>query len=260
MSGLFRVDGGSFVVTGAGSGIGRATARLLAEYGAAHLILVGRREEQLNATASTVRTVAPNCMAHVIAGDVVSAKTHAAISDLARSLGGRLSGLVNNAGYFKAAGLASTTDEEWRHHLDVNLTAPFALARALLPYLEASPGSAIVNVSSTLAEKPIPGTSAYNAAKAGLIQMTRTLAVELGPKRVRVNAVLPAIVETPMYAGRFKDRESYDRGLQDAARLHPIGRIGQPDDVAAAIVFLMSPGSSWITGVALPVDGGMLCT
>jgi NAD(P)-dependent dehydrogenase (short-subunit alcohol dehydrogenase family) len=144
--------------------------------------------------------------------------------------------------------------------MDVNVTAPFALTRELVGALAKSSNASVINVSSTLAVKPIPATAAYNASKAALIQLSRSLALELGPERIRVNCILPAIVETPMYGGRFSDPAAYQEGLVAAAKLHPLGRVGQPEDVAHAAVFLASPAASWITGVALPVDGGMLCT
>lgn len=260
MNASHSLNAGTFVVTGAGTGIGAATARLLAGRGAGTLILAGRRVGVLGAIAAEIRSAAPACDVVDVQGDVTDAACRMQIALEVKSRGARLNGLINNAGYFAGAALAQTTDAEWQRNMAVNLTAPFQLTRELLAYLAAAPGASVVNVSSTLAVKPIPNTAAYNAAKAGLVQLTRTLAVELGPAGIRVNAVLPAIIETPMYADRYSDEESYRQGLLDAAKLHPLGRIGQPHDVAEAIGFLVSPASAWITGIALPVDGGMLCT
>lgn len=256
----FRLDGCVFVITGAGTGIGRATALAAAELGAASLILTGRRIEKLSDTAHVIANSAPHCRVTTVASDMTLPTGRSSVVAAVKASGGKLTGLVNNAGYISTAALEATTDSEWQRHLDVNLTAPFALTRDLLPFLKSVSMAAVVNVSSTLADKPIPNASAYNAAKAGLVQLTRTLALELGPHQIRVNAVLPAIVETPMYRSRFADDAAAAVGMLEAAKLHPLGRAGQPQDIALAIAFLLSPASSWITGVALPVDGGMLCT
>jgi NAD(P)-dependent dehydrogenase (short-subunit alcohol dehydrogenase family) len=108
--------------------------------------------------------------------------------------------------------------------------------------------------------KPIPDAVAYKSSKAGLQQMTKSLALELGKTGVRVNGILPAVVETDMYRNRFPDPKEYEQVIEHMKGMHPLGRIGQPTDVANAALFLSSPQASWITGVLLPVDGGMLCT
>lgn len=256
----FRMDGTSCLVTGGGSGIGRAIAVTLAAAGCSKIFLVGRRPTMLNETVALIRDAGSSCAVVAIPGDVADRDFRAGIGATIVKHGGRLDALVNNAGLFEAHALAETTDDAWQRHIDVNLTAPFALTRELLPWLKAAPKPAVVNISSTLAEKPIPNAAAYNTAKAGLVQFTRSLALELGPAGIRVNAVLPAIVETPMYRGRYEDEAAYAAGMKGAASLHPLGRVGQPSDIALATLFLVSPAASWITGVSLPVDGGMLCT
>lgn len=256
---LFRVDGLSVAVTGAGSGIGRATALELAQAGAARLFLVGRRTVKLADTASAIKELAPLCQVVQITGDVASATGRQDLVKAVRS-GGKLDALINNAGLFEGHALRATGDEVWGRHFAVNVTAAFALTRDLVDLLARSSNAAVVNISSTLAAKPIPGSSAYNASKAAVEQLTRSLALELGPERIRVNCIEPAIIETPMYAGRYGSEAEYREGLTAAAKLHPLGRIGQPEDVARAVLFLVSPAASWITGVVLPVDGGMLVT
>ncbi len=249
----FRLDGLSAVITGAGSGIGRATALAFAASGAARLVLAGRTRAKLE---ETVRQLPTGCATVLVDGDLTHAEVRAR---LVAAAGTELDVLVNNAGLFDGLSAAATTDEIWRRNFATNVDAPFALARDLLPALTARRGN-VVNVSSTLAVKPIPVAAAYNAAKAALSQMTRSLALELGPVGVRVNCVLPAIIETPMFRDRYDGPEAYAKGMAEAAKLHPLGRVGSPEDVAHAIVFLAGPAAGWVTGVELPVDGGMLVT
>jgi NAD(P)-dependent dehydrogenase (short-subunit alcohol dehydrogenase family) len=153
------------------------------------------------------------------------------------------------------ASLMETADEVWDEAFAVNVRGPFLLCRELGPLLARGNAPAIVNVSSTLAEKAIPGMAAYNASKAALNQLSRSLALEWAPT-VRVNAVMPGVVDTPIHATRGMSAEQ----VQAMGDIHPLQRVGRPEDVAAAIVFLLSDDSSWMTGTVIPVDGGMLAT
>ena len=259
MSDPFRIDGYSVLVTGAGSGIGAATAIALAEAGASSLILSGRDDQKLARTESSIKERSDQCrVLRVVADlsqDVGRAKVVAAVKVL-----GHLDALVNNAGCYLDSPLRATEEESWDQCLELNVKAPFLLVRDLVDLLAKSKHASITNISSTLAVKPIPGASAYNASKAALDQMTRTLALELASEGIRVNAVLPAIVDTPMYRGRYQTEESFRESVALVDKLHPLGRMGRPEDIAQAVIFLVSPAASWITGVQLPVDGGMLVT
>ncbi len=257
---LFRLDGCIAVITGAGSGMGRAMAVLFASAGCRGLVVAGRRAPALTETAELVRKTAPQCNVITVPTDVANAYDRSTLVAKAGQEFGVVDVLVNNAGIFAGSSLEDTSDEDWRRVFAVNSEAPFALARLCLPLLSKSKAPSIINVSSTLAEKPIPNATAYNASKAAVVQTTRSLALELGPRRIRVNAILPAIVDTPMYRGRYQNDAEYQKSLPDVGKLHPLGRVGSPDDIANAALFLASPASSWITGVALPVDGGMLVT
>ena len=202
---LFGLDGRVALVTGAGSGIGQATAVQLATLGAAKVILVGRSAEKLQTTVAMMQIATPKCQAEIIPCDLYdAAERQQLITKVVAT--GKLDILVNNAGTVFESPLRQTTADSWAKTMELNLTAPFDLIRGLVDLLAKTKKGSVINVSSTLAVKPVPHTSAYNASKAALGQMTRTLALELGPEGIRVNAVLPSIVDTPLYRGRYAAR------------------------------------------------------
>lgn len=239
--------GRRFVVTGASSGIGLETASRLAA-GGAEVCLVARRPETLAAAAAQL---GPDAWWHECdLADPV------AVGNLVGAIGTRwdaLDGIVNNAGVAPMGRLDETDLASWEQAFAVNVRAPFLLLRGLGGLLFTSGRGAVVNVSSNLAAKAIPGMAAYNASKAALNQLTRSLALEWAPG-VRVNAVMPGVVDTPIHASRGLS----DEQVQGMGAIHPLGRIGTPADVAALIVFLLSDAAAWITGVVVPVDGGVM--
>ena len=239
------------LVSGAGSGIGRAVAEGLAREGAS-VALLGRTRSKLEETAERL----PPKRSLVIEGmheDPLDAAR--AVRSTVEAFGG-LDVLVNNAGVFIGGTAAGTTDEDWRLAL-ANLTGPFLLTREALPPLRRRRGS-IVNVGSTLGSRPIPGALPYAVSKAGLAMLTIATALEEAPNRVRVNAVAPGIVDTPILQRRSREAAEISDYLEEMGRLHPLGRVGKPEEVAAAIIFLASEDSAWTTGAVLPVDGGIL--
>jgi len=256
---LYRVDGSTAVVTGAGSGIGRACAIQLAEAGALRIFLTGRRKELLDETALIISSLAPKTLVIVASGDVNDAKwRQELVSEI--FVNGPLDILVNNAGVYHASQFEDTTDEELATVIQTNLTSVFSLTRDLLPLLERSTYPSVINIGSTLSIRPIAQGASYNMSKAAMDHLTRSLALELGPRRIRVNCVSPGIVETPMYRGRFSSDKAYRDAIDQATLWHPLGRVGSPEDIARSVLFLASRASSWITGVVLPVDGGLLTT
>ncbi len=244
---MLKLRGRRVVISGASSGIGFETARMLASNGA-EICLVARRAEALEAAVDEIGNGA-----WAWSCDVADAASIAGLVAEAANRWGAVDGLVNNAGAAPMARLDETTDEVWDEAFSINVRGPFLLCRELGALLHEGSSPAVVNVSSTLAERAIPGMAAYNASKAALNQLTRSLALEWAPA-VRVNAVMPAVVDTPIHASRGMSAEH----VEAMGDLHPMKRVGKPEDVAAMIVFLLSEASSWMTGTVIPVDGGMM--
>jgi len=244
---MMDVRGKRVVISGSSSGIGFETARMLVSAGA-EVCLVARRSEPLAEAAEKLGATAWSWVC-----DVAEEK---AVSNLAaelRSRWGGLDGLVNNAGIALMAGVDDTTTEAWDEAFAVNVRGPFLMCRELGPLLRKGRSPVVVNVSSTLAVRAIPGMAAYNATKAALNQLTHSLALEWAPE-VRVNAVMPAVVDTPIHALRGMSPEQ----VAEMGGLHPLGRVGEPSDVASMILYLLSDNASWMTGAIIPVDGGVL--
>lgn len=246
-----RLTGYAALVTGAGQGIGAAVCRRLAAEGARVLAtdVDGERAERTAREVVEAGGRARHAVCDVGDGDSV----RAAVGRAVECFGG-LDVLVNNAyGIHPDPPLfEDLAEEEWRRDLDLTLTGAFRCARAALPHLAAAPDrrGAIVSIGSVNGEQDFGG-HAYSAAKAGLASLTRTLAGHAAPRGVRVNLVAPGTIATPAWEGR-------NGVLERAAREYPLGRVGRPEDVAAAVAFLASSDASWITGATLPVDGGLL--
>jgi NAD(P)-dependent dehydrogenase (short-subunit alcohol dehydrogenase family) len=246
-----RFEGHVAVVTGGAQGIGAATARRLMSEGAS-VVLADLDGERASATAAALREETGGA-ADAVACDVVDqAAVDAAMAHSVERFG-RLDVLVNNAYacHVDPPLFEDVPDAEWYEDIEVTLTGAMRCARAALPLLaEAGGRGAIVSIGSVNGHMNF-GNHAYSAAKAGLASLTRTLAVHAAPRGVRVNLVVPGTVRTPAWAGR-------EDALDRLSKVYPLGRVGEPDDIAAAVAFLASRDASWITGLALPVDGGIL--
>lgn len=246
-----RFDGYGVVVTGGARGIGEATARRFAAEGAAVLI-ADIHDESAEATAASIRAAGGRALA--AACDVADRATVDAAIGQAADAFGTLDVLVNNAYAcsYHQEDFAAESDEDWYRDLDVSLVGAMRCARAALPHLRAAPGrrGAIVNIGSVNGLSYF-GNHAYSAAKAGLVSLTRSLAVRGASDGVRCNLVVPGTVRTPAWSGR-------EAQVDAVARAYPLDRVGEAVDIAAAITFLASRDAAWITGATLPVDGGVL--
>jgi NAD(P)-dependent dehydrogenase (short-subunit alcohol dehydrogenase family) len=240
------------IVTGATSGIGRATAlRFAAEK--ASVLAVGRRANALADVAAAVEKAggrAATCEADVTAADAPQR-----IVAAAQAAFGGVTTLVNAAGIIGAGTVESTTDEAWDTMMDINARAPFRLMRAAMAALTASRGS-VVNVSSVTGLRAFPGVLAYCVSKAAIDQLTRCAALELAAKGVRINAVNPGVVVSNLHRRGGMDEESYAKFLTRSRETHPLGRPGEPGEIADLIFFLASDAAGWITGETISIDGG----
>jgi NAD(P)-dependent dehydrogenase (short-subunit alcohol dehydrogenase family) len=242
------------LVTGAGSGIGKATAVAASRQGAS-LVLVGRREAALGETAALCREAGG--AASILSVDLTRDEAPDLLASQLDRRGHALHLLVQSAGVAVSGTVGETPPPEWDRVLAVNLTAPYRVVRALLPALRRADRAAVVHVASTLGLGAIPRSAAYCASKGGLILFTKALALDLAPEGIRVNAVCPGVVDTPMLARDRGDGLDAPERARRLAALHPLGRVGRPEEIAQLILFLGSEEASFITGVAWPVDGGL---
>ena len=240
------------IVTGASSGIGRATAALLARHGA-QVVAFGRNEGELNALRDEARDGKAGIRVQL--GDITElSQVDRLISDTVDNFG-RIDVLVNAAGVIKNGTIETTPLDEWDKMLNINLRSMFYIMQKCVPHLETTRGN-IVNVSSVTGTRAFPNVLAYCVSKAGTDQLTRCSALELALKGVRVNAVNPGVVVTNLHKRGGMSEEDYEKFLANAKNTHPIGRAGEPEEVAELIYFLASDRASWITGATYEIDGG----
>lgn len=247
-----EMDGKVVIVTGASRGIGRATARVFAHHGA-DLVLTARTEDDLHETLQEVETAGREGV--VVPVDLLDESAVEAIIQAGTDRFGRLDVLVNNAGIIDNGTIENTDLEAWKRMMQLNVTVPFRLIQTALPALEASQGS-VVNVSSVAGLRSFPGILAYCVSKAGVDQLTRCAALEVAAKGIRINAVNPGVVRTNLHRAGGMKEDRYQEFVEHSRSTHPIGRVGQPEEVAALIYYLASPRAGWITGVTYSIDGG----
>jgi meso-butanediol dehydrogenase / (S,S)-butanediol dehydrogenase / diacetyl reductase len=239
------------IVTGGGSGIGRAIARRFAAEGASVVVadIVESRAEEVAGEIGADRATALS-----VQTDVTAAAEVAALVALTVERFGRVDVLVNNAGFGEADDILEIDELAWDHEVDLNLKGAFLCTKAVLPGMIELRAGVIVNIASVNG-LAFFANEAYSAAKAGLINLTRSVAVRYGSFGVRANAIAPGTIRTPLWQQRVdKEPAIFER----LVKWYPLGRVGEPQDVAAAAVFLASDDASWITGEVLRVDGGLL--
>lgn len=244
------------IITGGGSGIGKETARQFVARGA-NVVINGRNADKLKAAAAEIDPSGEHV--HVVAGDIARPETAQAITREAEARFGGVDILVNNAGIFEPKPFLELTEADYDRFLGIILKGKFFMAQEAAKAMKKRGGGAIVHTGSMWALQAVGATpsSAYSAANAGVHQLVKNLAIELAADKIRINAVAPAVVETPVY-NTFMSDEQVAETLPTFNAFHPIGRNGQPIDVAEAILFLASDEASWITGAVLPVDGGVM--
>jgi C-7 ketoreductase len=244
--------GAVVIVTGAGSGIGAATAVALADAGA-RPVLVGRRPAPLQDVAGKITAAGGDALC--VPADLADPASPRLVTDACLDRYGRLDGLVNNAAVVRHMPLGEWDVAGFDEHVATNIRAPFFLLQAALPALARSPVRAVVNISSSSGTLQRTGQSVYGMTKSALDYLTRTLAGELAPLRVRVNCIAPGPIDTPIHATWADDLDEAYRWLSGQV---PLGRIGRPEEVAAWIVLLLSPVASFLTGAVIPLDGGQV--
>ncbi len=237
------------VVTGAGSGIGEAAARLLAEHGL-EVVLVGRRPERLEAVATAITEAGGR--AFPVRADLGQPHAPMEVVDAVLVARGRLDVIVNNAATYRLKPIDEFTLADFDDVMATNLRAPYFLVQAALPALRVSPAPVVVNISSAAAAMYRPQQTVYGLAKAALEHMTMNMAAELAPDRIRVACVRPGPVQTEFHLAA----EDPEERIRLLGTLVPLGRIGQPEDIARWIWHLVDAEAEWVTGAVISVDGG----
>jgi NAD(P)-dependent dehydrogenase (short-subunit alcohol dehydrogenase family) len=240
------------IVTGASSGIGRATAMALAA-GGAQIALVGRDARALEEVMAAIAHDGREAIA--VVADLVAERAASDIVSATVARFGAVDLVVNAAGAIAMGTTDGTPDEVWDGMMALNVRAPFRLMRAAFPYLKQRKG-AVVNVSSVNGRRVFPNLAAYNTSKAALDQLTRCAAIEWAPDGVRVNAVNPGVTVTNLHRRSGMSEDAYSAFLMRTKETHPLGRPGQASEIAALILFLASDQAGWVTGETIAIDGG----
>lgn len=247
------------IITGGATGIGFETARLLLESGQYRVALIGRSKDRLDNAANELGGVSDRLAVYECDLSDES-KIRPTIQRIAATSKG-IYGLINNAGIYPFGGLGTTTSESWDETFNVNLKAPFVLIQAVTPEIVKNrEGGRIVNIASTAGLLPNHFALAYSVSKAGLVHLTKTLAKELGKDGITVNCICPGIVKSPIHEKYHANRTELEEFYARRGAAYPMGRVGEPADVAGAIKYFLSDEADWVTGEVMVVDGGRLLT
>ncbi|MEM8959960.1 MAG: SDR family oxidoreductase [Acidobacteriota bacterium] len=244
------------LITGGGTGIGAAIAHDLAKEGVA-VVISGRRNEVVEETATAIRDAGGRALA--VSGDVRRADDARAMVAATVETFGALHILVNNAGIARGGPVDAATEDDIDALFDINVKGPIHMMRAALTQLRGHRergGASVVNISSSVTQTVLANYSIYTATKAAVDQLTRCWALDHAADRIRINAVLPGLIRTPIF-DTMMDAEAVSTWLDTADRITPLGRIGQGDDIARMVRFLVDPANDWITGGLFTIDGGI---
>jgi NAD(P)-dependent dehydrogenase (short-subunit alcohol dehydrogenase family) len=247
-----RLQGKVVIVTGAGSGIGRACALALAREGA-RVALVGRRKEKLEETAAEIGAAAVT-----IAADVSRKEDIARILEETGARFGSVNVLLNNAGILHIGTVEQISEAQWDETFNINVRGLWLLSRAVLPHMRKAGGGSIINVASVLGINGARNRASYAPSKGAVVLLTKCMAIDHGHENIRVNAICPSFVETALTAAVISQAPDPQAVRRERIAVHPLGRLGQPEDIAGLAVYLASNESSWVTGTVFPVDGGYL--
>lgn len=240
------------IITGGSSGIGRSTALLFAKNGA-KVVAVGRNEKELNNLRDEANENGGKIKIQ-LADIRETTQVERIVNDTFENFG-QIDVLVNAAGIILNGTIENTTLDDWDKMMNINLRSLFYIMNLCVPLLEKTQGN-IVNVSSVAGTRAFPNVLAYCVSKAGVDQLTKCSALELASKNIRVNAVNPGVVVTKLHKRSGMGDEDYENFLEHSKTTHPLGRVGEPDEVAELIYFLASEKASWITGATYEIDGG----
>jgi len=249
-----RLSGKVALITGGGTGIGRAIALGFAREGAS-VCVAGRRLEKLREVIGELQKAGGAGLA--MECDVTQAReVERAVKGTVERFG-RLNVLVNNAGTLHVSTVEGISEAEWDRMMTVNVKGPFLVSRAVLPEFRKCGGGAIVNIGSVLGLFAVRDRAAYSASKGAVTMLTKSMALDHAHEKIRVNCICPSVVETDLVKGVFNETEEGQTKLKARLATIPLGRLGRPEDVAEMAVFLASEESSWLTGAAIPLDGGV---
>ncbi|MDA4136297.1 MAG: SDR family oxidoreductase [Thaumarchaeota archaeon] len=250
-----KLDGRVAIITGGNSGIGKATAILFAQEGA-KVVVAGRNSSRGREVVDEIRKKG---------GDAVFVRTDVSKSEDVKNLVektvsryGRIDVLFNNAALSPVGTVLTTSEKDWRAVIDTNINGTFLCTRYVLPHMQKRGGGAIINTGSINSLMAMKDEAAYDASKGGVLMLTRATALDFAKDNIRVNCICPGAIETPMLRGILQLAPNPKEAEAELVRKHALGRIGTPEEVARVALFLASDDSSFVTGTAVAVDGGML--
>lgn len=249
VSNLARLKNKIAIITGAASGIGKATAILFAQHGAS-IVVADIDRDGGNQTADDIRNTGGEAI-YIPADVTIARDTEWLVQETVRTYG-KLDILFNNAGIAMRLPVAELPEADWHRCLAVNLTGVYLCAKAAIPEMQKNDGGSIINMSSIYGIVGADVRAAYVASKGGVTNLTRGMALDYAKDNIRVNCICPGFVETPLVAGVVKTPEEY----QKLADKHPMRRLGKPEEIAYGALYLASDESAFVTGIALPIDGG----